>query len=79
MCSLLNIEGNVIATGKLCTGDLGKMNHGSPVPSNLVKVLIDRILILNELTIKSNQFVTSFQDVGIGGFVVHPMMCVKFD
>lgn len=77
--SLLNMEGDIIATGKVCTGAQGLMAHGSAVPATHLKVLIDDILLPDERTIKANQFMETFKDVGIGGFVVHPKRSIAYN
>lgn len=50
-----------------------------PIPPHLGKVLLDDIVMPFEKTIKANRLVETFRDVGVGGYVVHPRMCIKFD
>ncbi|XP_026455281.1 uncharacterized protein LOC113356382 isoform X2 [Papaver somniferum] len=78
-CSLLNMEGDIITTCKVCTGVQGLMAHGFAVPATHLKVLIDDILLPDERTIKANQFVETFRDVGNGRFMVHPKRSITYN
>lgn len=78
-CSVLNMEGDIGSTSKVCTGVSALMDHGSPVPATHLKVLLDNILLPDEKTVKANTFAPTFRDVGIGGFVVHPKRSIAYD
>lgn len=73
------MDGEVRVIGKLCTGEFGLMCHCLPVPPNLAKVSLDRILLPAERTVKTNRLAVIFQDVGIGGYMVHTKMYIKYD
>lgn len=60
-CSLLNIEDEVLAVGRLCTGAMGRMCHDTIVPANLGKVLVDKILMPDAKVIKANKFVETLE------------------
>lgn len=77
--SLLNMDEEVIAKGTVCVGSLALVAHGSPVSPNHVKVLLDEILLPEEFCSKANRPARTFQDIGVGGFVVHPRSSSRYD
>lgn len=77
--SLLNIDEEVLAVGRLCTGAQGRMCHGTIVPANLGKVLLDKILNPEEKISKASNFVETFRDVVVGGYMLHPKTCIRND
>ena len=78
-CEILNFNLEVIATGKVCRGSLGSIIHGKAVPPTYEKLVVDSILLPEESTTKQNHpLATTFEEVGVGGFVCHPKNLLRY-
>ena len=70
---------NFIAIGTVCRDSTSSKIHGKSVPSTHEKLVLDNILLPDERTGKLNhQFAETFVDVGVGGYVCHPKILIRY-